>query len=326
MEIEQKQYTPKQYIVCYLDFLGIREKLFSNMDYHCSEITPEQQTTINRFSELISNSLDILDFAIKLFSNPSYDLIEKFCPTSLQETITEDCKKEVLQRLQGVKYSIQFFSDSLLIYLPYDNNNRYEYMDSFSFLLSLYSNIFLSTVDQGILIRGALTIGTAWEIRSNYLFGPAVHEAYLLESTVAKHPRIVLSPSLIQLVEKTKQDAKRNNRAIDESLLSTAIVSDYDGVSMLNYLSVSNFSLSRNLLDINSYISMIVKAFDAIKKNYISYCAHKETVSTEKFSHEAELARRYYAMLLFFKRNEKPINDYLVSIGEKPICFDFDLL
>ena len=71
---------------------------------------------------------------------------------------------------------------------------------------------------------------------------------------------------------------------------------------------------------------MIVKAFDAIKKNYISYCANKETVSTEKFSHEAELARRYYAMLLFFKRNEKPINDYLVSIREKPICFDFELL
>ena len=182
---------------------------------------------------------------------------------------------------------------------------------------------YLSRIHQGIFFRGALTVGTAWEIRSNYLFGPAVHEVYLLESEVAKHSRIVLSPALIQLIEKMKKDTKKNNQAIDESLLSTAIVADYDGISMLNYLSVSNFSLLQNLLDIKDFISMTIKAFDTIKKNYISYCVHKET---EKLSHEAELARRYYAMLLFFKRNEKPINDYLVSIREKPICFDFDLL
>jgi len=324
-KVPPKQYTPKQYIVCYLDFLGTREKLLSNMDYHCSEVTPEQQMNIDHFSELISNSLKILDYAQDLFANPSYELIEKFCPGSVQKSLTENDKKEVLRRVQKVKYSIQSFSDSLLIYIPYDNSNNFEYMDSFYFLFSLYSTLHLSMIDQGILFRGALTIGTAWEIRSNYLFGPAVHEAYLLESTVAKHPRIVLSQSLIQLIEKMKQDARNNKQVIDESFLSTAIMSDYDGVSVLNYLSVRNFDLLRNLMDVKDFIDKIVKSFDSIKKNYISYSAHKKNVSIEKFSHEAEHARRYYAILLFFKRNEKPINNYLISIGEKPVCFDFDL-
>lgn len=264
--------------------------------------------------------------AKRLFAKPSYDLIKKFCPNSVQNTITEKTIKEVLQRLQGVKYSIQFFSDSLLIYCPYKNSNSYESIDSFSFLFYLYSTMHLLMVDQGILVRGAMTIGTAWEIRSNYLFGPAVDEAHYLESTVAKHPRIVLSQSLIQLIETMKQDAKSNNQAIDEPFLNTAITSDYDGVSMLNYLAVSNFAHLRTLLDIESSISIIVKAFDVIKKNYLFYCSHKEIVSKEKFSLEAELARRYFAMLLFFKRNEKPINDYLLSIGEKPVCFDCDIL
>ena len=321
-----KHYTPRQFFVCYLDVLGIREKLFSNINYHSSEISPEQQAIIDNYSELISNSLDVLSFAKDLFSKPSYDLIKAFCSDSLLESLTDSGKEEVLRRLQSVKFSMQSFSDSLLIYAPYDEENYYNFVDSFTFLFSFYSFLFLSKIDQGILFRGALTIGTAWEIRNNFLFGPAVHEAYLLESTAAKHPRIILSPSLAKFVDRLKQEAIRRNLQVDQGLLRDAFVTDYDGVLMLNYLSVSNIVFLRSLFDVEYYISIIQKAFAALKRGYDTYRASKSTSQVDILSHEAELARRYYDMLRFFKSKEKAINDYLSSLRKNPISFVFDLL
>lgn len=233
---------------------------------------------------------------------------------------------EALRKLQSVNYSIQSFSDSLLIYAPYDESNRYEFLNSFSFLFCFYSHVFLAMTALGVLFRGALTIGTAWEIHNNFLFGPAVHEAYELESKVAKHPRIVVSPALINLINKIKQETKHQDALINDVLFDTLIDVDFDGVPLLNYLSARIISLLTSIFGFDYLFDLLNKAFVAIKDNYKVYRDCYNTTELQALARKTELARRYYAMLLFFKRNEKPINDYLASIGAKPVCFDFDLL
>ena len=115
MEIEKgpaKQYTPKQYIVCYLDVLGIRENFLDHIDYHNSEIEQEQLKTINDTIALFHCalcSIDCLKDVQKLFETIITSLT-KALPHD-QEGI--DCSQN--QWMSNI--SIQHFSDSLLFYV-----------------------------------------------------------------------------------------------------------------------------------------------------------------------------------------------------------------
>jgi hypothetical protein len=81
------------------------------------------------------------------------------------------------------------FSDSVVLSALADTQ------DSFEMLLQLMLGIVDIAYSNGIIVRGGIARGKLIHDRE-MVVGPAMVDAYLLESTIAKYPRIVISEEL----------------------------------------------------------------------------------------------------------------------------------
>ena len=94
------------------------------------------------------------------------------------------------------------------------------------------SEVCLALIRMGVLTRGGIAVGNIFQNES-VVFGPAMIEAYVLESRVARVPRIVVSP---EFVEHFTADYP----AFFQQLLGPSLeylVRDEDGKVYLDYLS-----------------------------------------------------------------------------------------
>ena len=127
------------------------------------------------------------------------------------------------------EYGIQIttFSDSAIISYPIDFDGGL-----FHVLVDLiHLQIDLSNL--GIFIRGGISMGLAYHDEYN-AFGPAMNEAYRLESEEAKFPRIILTSQT--LYDGVKASESLQN-PYDISLLESLIRQDKtDGLYYLDYL------------------------------------------------------------------------------------------
>lgn len=99
---------------------------------------------------------------------------------------------EILKEIQ-----ISYFSDSLVISLPYNDSN----LDVRLFLIiRSLANFITKVSSMNFFIRGGISIGKMYH-KKNIFFGPAFLEAYKLESEVAIYPRVIFSTNLIDIVK-----------------------------------------------------------------------------------------------------------------------------
>lgn len=116
------------------------------------------------------------------------------------------------------------FSDSLVISMPYNSiyGLRKIIMD-----LDLVQKVIAR--DVGIMIRGGLTVGKLYH-KGNISFGPAFVDAYQLESKVAKTPRIIIDPKLL---EPSGDDV---NQCMMHTIIQSNLKKDVDGYYFINFL------------------------------------------------------------------------------------------
>ena len=117
-------------------------------------------------------------------------------------------KQEVIKRVsEAILYSISeieeilgsesnliytHFSDSFVISIPVNEKLH----DAYKFSL-LISTVVYEFLRSNIFLRGGITRGQLIH-NDKLLFGPAMNRAYELESHVAKYPRIIIDPNLIE--------------------------------------------------------------------------------------------------------------------------------
>lgn len=93
---------------------------------------------------------------------------------------------------------ITYFSDSLVISLPYTdsdlNTNLFLIIKSLAYLISKLASA-------NFFVRGGVSIGKMFH-KSNMFFGPAFLESYKLESEIAVYPRVILSNEVSNFVNK----------------------------------------------------------------------------------------------------------------------------
>lgn len=116
------------------------------------------------------------------------------------------------------------FSDSIIVTVKAD-----AYVEErTSALLAMLAKIGTELLAQGILLRGAVTIGKMYvdkNAQSMKAFGPAVIEAYHLEEEQANYPRIILSRRLIKELryplstDKQRQPYHQYLRRFDDGLV-----------------------------------------------------------------------------------------------------------
>ena len=120
-----------------------------------------------------------------------------------------------------------FFSDTLVLAAPLDNN-RDEALEVRQ-LATQGATLQLSLARAGFFARGGLSIGL-FHIRQGLVFGPALVEAYSLESQVATHPRIVLSTEAAE--------CQRSSQSSPPGQDNPLLITDGDGWTFIDYLSM----------------------------------------------------------------------------------------
>lgn len=129
--------------------------------------------------------------------------------------IEEDAQKKGVENFDIVKKTnCSCFSDCIIVSVIVDNEKINEIAST---LIRNLLYIGAKLLSEGILIRGGLTIGKLIHNNNGVIMGQGLIDAYELESRVAKFPRIVLSNTLINKLNKTI-DSKRNRYPYHQDL------------------------------------------------------------------------------------------------------------
>ena len=164
-------------IVVFLDILGFKNKV----------------QTVRKKNE-IKNLFDIL-FYMNAWN--TQNCINTFIEEKdfLNEPYLKG-KKINFDKIQK-EIQISYFSDSLVITLPYCNK---DFIDKVFLVIRATAYLCSKLAITNNFIRGGITIGKMFH-ETNIFFGPAFLEAYRLESEIANYPRIILSNQLINLIQ-----------------------------------------------------------------------------------------------------------------------------
>jgi hypothetical protein len=125
------------------------------------------------------------------------------------------------------------FSDTLVLAAPVGESEGDEEEFALGGLILQACWLQLNLIEQGLFMRGALSLGDFY-MRDGVLFGPALVDAAELEHDVAVHPRIVLSSE----AESSQRDDLRSYSDPALSPQNSVLLRDGDGWTFINYLAV----------------------------------------------------------------------------------------
>lgn len=183
------------------------------------------------FTERIVAFVDIMGFK---------NLVQE----SLNSPDTADCLHKALKRIYNLKaandemenilslreYGVEItaFSDSAVISYPID------YEGGFFMILLDVIHLQLELACYGILIRGGIAIGELYH-DGHIVYGPAMNEAYRLESQEAVYPRVIVEEkTILEGIEKTF--ASQNGPELEAEYVRSCIRRDEDGKYFLDML------------------------------------------------------------------------------------------
>lgn len=164
--------------------------------------------------------------------------------------------------------NVMQFSDSIVLSVPYSD-------EFFSPFISVIAKYQYDLFCKGILCRGGIAYGKHF-FQEGFLFSNGLIEAYKIESETAKHPRIVVSNDLIQLIYKTGE--------IDDNVY---LIKENDGLFFVDFVGDRDIiSSARNLesiLNKNQDSNPSVKEKLRWLTEYFDYKISQSGLSTVKF-------------------------------------------
>lgn len=139
------------------------------------------------FSERIVAFIDILGFKNLVEQSVCSPAIAEKLHKSLQIIYEQKRDNENIEGIGLKDYGVEVttFSDSIVISYPIN------YEGGLFFVLLDVIHLQLQLACQGILIRGGISIGPLYH-NGEIVYGPAMNEAYMLESQYAVVPRVII--------------------------------------------------------------------------------------------------------------------------------------
>lgn len=200
----------KERLVCFVDLLGFGEAIKQSV---------EEPELAKRFFEILGE-----------FKNGGLEKAVYGSIPILDENGLSNCGQvfgeTVLDRI-GPHYDLVAtqFSDSFVLSAPADN--KYSCALLVRALAVIQLQFFFNV---GMLMRGGIAVGKVAHERGGILFGPAMNEAYELESKSAIYARVVASPAAAELLK----------NALSGGPLEPAFFEGFDGFTAFDLVSVSN--------------------------------------------------------------------------------------
>ena len=207
-------------IVLYIDILGFKELLNETTDKYDND----DEIAINKIVNAYNSIRDVWDLDKEITDN---DIDEESYKLTKKVSIFSDCivisflakeRSEIFHTLLEVKWMI------------------------------------IRLIYKGILCRGAITYGKLIH-NDKFLFGPALVEAYILESKAANYPRVILDRNIIDLAGRAQKSGHSPEQEMEyvESLLEK----DLDGMYYIDYFAKAQEELDDPDYDFPIYIQKL---------------------------------------------------------------------
>jgi hypothetical protein len=157
-----------------------------------------------KYAEQIVAFIDVLGFGALVNKDDHQTLDRYYQGIDHQIKLLKEFKSEIK--------SIQI-SDSIILVVPPDE-------ESLKGLVEAIQGIQMVLFEQGLLTRGAVTIGSLnSDIETGRIVGKAFIQAYELEK-LAKHPRVLIDPKILNHFDWTRREfVDRFNNKDDEQLI-----------------------------------------------------------------------------------------------------------
>lgn len=200
-----------------------------------AEASGQQQDFLNKIHKALSEGREWLE--------------EKKLPSELVHSFPKD------------DYALKAFTDNIVIGWPISGrreDGESELMRAFSTLADFQLVMAL----EGLFVRGAISIGNAY-IDDIAVFGDALTEAHLGETTLARDPRIILTASSVKAVKGHLKYYGQPHFAPQ----ARDLLQDSDGQWFLNYLDTLMFAVN----DVGPFYSELEKHKAIVEANLIKY-------------------------------------------------------
>lgn len=126
------------------------------------------------------------------------------------------------------RFQIRAFTDNIVIGIPIHSDAEGELGEAFNKVADFQ----LSMTTQGFFVRGAISMGNAY-VDEIAVFGPALVEAYKGESSIARDPRVILTPTVVETV---RGHLNYYGKDPHHAPQVDALLEDTDGQWFVNYL------------------------------------------------------------------------------------------
>ena len=181
-------------ITCFIDLLGFKSAIDQSLEQN--EIRDALYKNIH---DLTSAKL-----LKQVYGDIPVFLLDKEASIKAARDVIKD---DLIQKYSNkFPLTITQFSDSFVLSCPSDNSHSCALLLKCVYIIHLicYFNL-------GMMVRGGISIGKLVHEENGALFGPAMNEAYALESKSAIYPRVVASSKAFEclsnsLVEHTIMD------------------------------------------------------------------------------------------------------------------------
>lgn len=253
---------------------------------------------------------DLLNQTTDKEGNSNEEAISKLLDAynTIRDVWDLDTKKNdnsVLKKTSKQTKQITTFSDCIVISFPATERSEIFYT------LIEVKWMIMRLIYKGILCRGAISYGKLIHTETT-LFGPALVEAYILESKAANYPRIILDRSIIDLAGQATSHIHTPEEEIEyvESLLEK----DLDGMYYIDYFAKAQEELDDPQYDFPKYIQLLA---DKIR----------EGMNASKSPNKADIRVKYiwmkekYNRMVEFSKNKNYLNA-LQTQGETEL-YDF---
>jgi hypothetical protein len=225
--------------------------------------------------------------------------------TSIREIWDLDEKSAALSASTYNSKKVTIFSDSIVVSFMAE-----EPSEVFFTLLEI-KWLIMRLLNHKILCRGAVALGKLIH-QDEYIFGPALVEAYTLESKVALYPRVILDRNIIDTATafNSLHHTSRQEREYVESLLEK----DSDGMYYIDYFFKAQSELDDPEYDFPAYIENLSSI---IRKGLMGSVHHtkadlriKYSWMRERYNQMVEVATKKEAITKLRKSGDVALADF----------------
>lgn len=232
--MKDKDIRVTDYCACFIDLLGQREALKGHNVMPPIEDSADKERFMNAVRKsvgAIARLQDNAEFFRKITNNP----------TGIRDSLS-DADRDLYDEMGSPKPKQQRWSDGLVFYHPVDTEHAKCPMSAVYDIFILAGTLCLLGLADKEPIRGAIEISWGVELHDNEIYGAVVANSYILESTVAQYPRIVVSQHTVDYlnhqIKETSEGLDKfqiyNNNLAVKCLNMISV--DQDGYHFIHYL------------------------------------------------------------------------------------------